>query len=244
MNKKIKKTKTAEVKKVNSFTQSMSDFDYNLVEQYQEDQIAEQQSLDEQVEEPSEVPTEPTIVETTESPIVEGSMENVAAKQLAASVINPPFQADVSLDVVKEIFSALKNRPTSVVVRVRILDGYLVIKVTITFKSKIIREYETFADKLLLSLIMKGMRGYCVNMDDYGNDPHILEYTEADPRIELFRLFMESPLKCRISTDYISRNDPDKKCFCADFTIAERMTVHFYLDHTEEIDNIINKAIA
>ena len=41
MNKKVKK---AEVKKVNGFTQSMNDCDYNLVEQYQEEQIAEQQS--------------------------------------------------------------------------------------------------------------------------------------------------------------------------------------------------------
>ena len=38
MNKKVKK---AEVKKVNGFTQSMNDCDYNLVEQYQEEQIAE-----------------------------------------------------------------------------------------------------------------------------------------------------------------------------------------------------------
>ena len=244
MNKKVKKTEEAEVKKVNGFTQSMNDFDYNFVEQYQEEQIADQQILDELVEEPTEISAEPVKVEEPESPIVEEPEEDVAAKQLAASVVNPPFQADVSLDEVEEIFSALKKRPTSVVVKVRILDGYLVIKVIVTFKSKITCEYETFADKQLLSLIMRGMRGIIVSMDDYGRDPHILDYTEADPRIELFRLFLESTLKCRISSDYISRNDPSKKCFCAVFTIAEKMTFQFCLDRTEEINEIINKAIA
>ena len=47
MNKKVKKAKEAEVEKVNGFTQSMNDFDYNFVEQYQEEQIADQQILDE-----------------------------------------------------------------------------------------------------------------------------------------------------------------------------------------------------
>ena len=43
MAKRNKKTEETEVKKVNGFTQSMNDFDYNLVEQYQEELIAEQQ---------------------------------------------------------------------------------------------------------------------------------------------------------------------------------------------------------
>lgn len=222
----------------------MSSADYNLVEQYREEKIAELFKHDEQVEEPSEVPAEPIKVETPESPAVEEPEEEIVAEELAASVITPPFQADVSLDVVEEIFMALKNKPTSVVVKLRGDEGYLVIKVIITFRSKITREYETYADKLLLSLIMRGMRRIIVSMDDYGRDPHILEYTGTDPRIELFRLFLESTLKCRISSDYISRNDPSKKCFCAVFTIAEKMTFQFCLDRTEEINEIINKAIA
>jgi len=234
----------SEVKKVNGFTQSMSDCDYNLVEQYQDEQIAEQQMFDELVEEPSEVPAEPIKVETPESPAVEEPEEEIVAEELAASVITPPFQADVSLNVVEEIFTALKNKPTSVVVKLRDYEGYLVIKVIVTFKSKITREYETYADKLLLSLIMRGMRGIIISMDDYGRDPHILEFTGSDPRIELFRLFLESTLKCRISPDYISRNDPSKRYFCADFTIADRMIFHFCLDRTEEINEIFNKAIA
>lgn len=244
MNKKVKKAKEAEVKKVNGFTQSMNDFDYNLVEQYQEELIAEQQVIDEKVEEPAEVPAEPIKVETLESPAIEEPDEENAAEELAASVITPPFQADVSLNVVEEIFTALKNKPTSVVVKLRDDEGYLVIKVIITFKSKITREYETYADKMLLSLIMRGMRGIIVSMDDYGRDPHILEYTGTDPRIELFRLFLESTLRCRISPDYISRNDPSRRFFCADFTIADRMIFHFCLDRTEEINEIFNKAIA
>lgn len=244
MNKKVKKAKEAEVKKVNGFTQSMNDFDYNLVEQYLEEQTAEQQVIDEKLEEPTEVPTEPSQVETPESPAIEEPEEEHAEEELVASVITPPFQADVSLNVVEEIFTALKNKPTSVVVKLRDDEGYLVIKVIITFKSKITREYETYADKLLLSLIMRGMRRIIVSMDDYGRAPHILEYTGTDPRIELFRLFLESTLRCRISPDYISRNDPSRRFFCADFTIADRMTFHFCLDRTEEVNEIFNKAIA
>lgn len=244
MAKIINNAEKTEVKKVNGFTQSMNDFDYNLVEQYLEEQIAEQQIIDEKVEEPAESPAEPSQVEKPESPAIVEPEEEIAAEELAASVITPPFQADVSLDVVEEIFTALKNKPTSVVVKIRVDEGYLVIKVIITFKSKITREYETYADKLLLSLIMRGMRGIIISMDDYGRDPHILEFTGSDPRIELFRLFLESTLKCRISPDYISRNDPSKRYFCADFTIADRMIFHFCLDRTEEINEIFNKAIA
>lgn len=244
MAKIINNAEKTEVKKVNGFTQSMNDFDYNLVEQYLEEQIAEQQIIDEKVEEPAESPAEPSQVEEPESPAIVEPEEEIAAEELAASVITPPFQADVSLDVVEEIFTALKNKPTSVVVKIRVDEGYLVIKVIITFKSKITREYETYADKLLLSLIMRGMRGIIISMDDYGRDPHILEFTGSDPRIELFRLFLESTLKCRISPDYISRNDPSKRYFCADFTIADRMIFHFCLDRTEEINEIFNKAIA
>ena len=234
----------SEVKKVNGFTQTMSSADYNLVEQYREEKMAELFKHDEQVEEPAEVPAEPIKIETPESPAVEKPEEENAVEELVASVINSPFQADVSLDVVEEIFMALKNKPTSVVVKLRVDEGYLVIKVIITFKSKITREYETYADKLLLSLIMRGMRRIIVSMDDYGRDPHILEYTGTDPRIELFRQFLESTLKCRISPDFISRNDPSRRFFCADFTIADKMIFHFCLDRTEEITEIINKAIA
>ena len=229
---------------VNGFTQSINDFDYNLVEQYLEEQTAEQQVIDEKLEEPTEVPTEPSQVETPESPAIEEPEEEHAEEELVASVITPPFQADVSLNVVEEIFTALKNKPTSVVVKLRDDEGYLVIKVIITFKSKITREYETYADKPLLSLIMRGMRGIIISMNDYGRDPHILDFTGTDPRIELFRLFLESNLKCRISPDYISRNDHSRRYFCADFTIADRMTFHFCLDRTEEVNEIFNKAIA
>lgn len=243
MNKKVKKAKEAEVEKVNGFTQSMNDFDYNFVEQYQEEQIADQQILDEQAEEPIEVHEEPAKIEAPE-PSVSEMPVNEEGEQPATPVVTPPFQADVSNDVAEDIFTALKNRPTSAVVKVRILDGYLMIKVIITFKFKITREYETFADMQLLSLIMRAMRGINVSMDDYGRNLHILKYTVEDPRIEIFRLFMESTLKCRISPDYISRNDHSRRYFCADFTIADRMAFHFCLDRTEEVNEIFNKAIS
>jgi hypothetical protein len=233
-----------ETTKVNGFTQSMNDFDYNLVEQFLEEQNAEQQMFDEKIEEPTEVPVEATTVEPQDSPIVEEPTEEVVTEQATTSEVTPPFQADVSLDVAEEIFSALKKRPTAVVVKVRILDGYLVIKVIITFNYKITREYETFADQLLLSLIMRGMRGIKVSMDDYGRDPHILEYTVEDPRVKLFGLFMASTLKCRISPDFISRDGSGKTYFCAEFTIADRMKFQFCLEKTEEVNEIINNAIA
>ena len=233
-----------ETTKVNGFTQSMNDFDYNLVEQFLEEQNAEQQMFDEKVEEPAEAPVEPTTVEPQESPIVEEPTEEVVTEQATTSEVTPPFQADVSLDVAEEIFSALKKRPTAVVVKVRILDGYLVIKVIITFNYKITREYETFADQQLLSLIMRGMRGINVCMDDYGRNPHILEYTVADPRNELLRLFLESPLKCRISPEYVSRDGSGTICLCAEFTIADRMKFQFCLEKTDAVNEIINNAIA
>lgn len=251
------------VTRVNGFSQTMDETDYSLVEQYMLDQIEEDQmleaeateageesnkSIDEQptekIEEPTEFPVEPTMVEPQESLIIEEPTEEVVTEQPTTSEVTPPFQADVSLDVAEEIFSALKKRPTSAVVKVKILDGYLVIKVIITFNYKITREYETFADQLLLSLIMRGMRGISVSMDDYGRNPHILEYTVADPRNELLRLFLESPLKCRISPEYVSRDGSGTICLCAEFTIADRMKFQFCLEKTDAVNEIINNAIA
>ena len=251
------------VTRVNGVSQTMDETDYSLVEQYMLDQIEEDQmleaeateageesnkSIDEQptekIEEPTEFPVEPTMVEPQESLIIEEPTEEVVTEQPTTSEVTPPFQADVSLDVAEEIFSALKKRPTSAVVKVKILDGYLVIKVIITFNYKITREYETFADQLLLSLIMRGMRGISVSMDNYGRNPHILEYTVADPRNELLRLFLESPLKCRISPEYVSRDGSGTICLCAEFTIADRMKFQFCLEKTDAVNEIINNAIA
>ena len=242
MNKKVKKAKEAEVKKVNGFTQSMNDFDYNFVEQYQEEQIADQQILDELVEEPTEISAEPVKVEEPESPIVEEPEEDVAAKQLAASVVNPPFQADVSLDEVEEMFAKLKNKPVSAVAKVSNLDGYLVITLIIISRFNNMSDNKTFADMELVSYITRAMSGDNVSMDDYGHEPHIIEYTEADPQIELLQFFLRSKYKCRISSPFTPRNAPSKLCFCVDVTIADRMTFHFYLEKTEEINKIITNA--
>lgn len=242
--------------KVNGFSQTMDEADYSLVEQHMLDQIEEEQMLEAQSteageestksidEQPAEKIEEPTVVEVQVSPSTEEPVNDVSIEQPTKSEVTPPFQADVTNDVVEDIFTALKNRPTSAVVKVRILDGYLMIKVIITFKFKITREYETFADMQLLSLIMRAMRGINVSMDDYGRNLHILKYTVEDPRIEIFRLFMESTLRCRISTDYISRDGSGKKCIFAEFTIAERMTFQFSLEKTKEVNEIFNKAIA
>lgn len=244
------------VTKVNGFSQTMDETDYSLVEQYMLDQIEEEQMLEAQAteageesnksidEQPTETIEEPIVVEEQESPATEEPANDVSTEQPTKSVVTPPFQADVSLDVAEEIFSALKKRPSSAVVKVRILDGYLVIKVIITFNYKITREYETFADRQLLSLIMRGMRGINVCMDDYGRNPHILEYTVADPRNELLRLFLESPLKCRISPEYVSRDGSGTICLCAEFTIADRMKFQFCLEKTDAVNEIINNAIA
>ena len=244
------------VTRVNGFSQTMDETDYSLVEQYMLDQIEEDQMLEAEAteageesnksidEQPTETIEEPIVVEEQESPATEEPANDVSTEQPTKSVVTPPFQADVSLDVAEEIFSALKKRPSSAVVKVRILDGYLVIKVIITFNYKITREYETFADQQLLSLIMRGMRGINVCMDDYGRNPHILEYTVADPRNELLRLFLESPLKCRISPEYVSRDGSGTICLCAEFTIADRMKFQFCLEKTDAVNEIINNAIA
>lgn len=242
MNNKIQKSKELEVKKVNGFTQTMSSADYNLVEQYREEKIAELFKHDEQLEEPVVVPVEPAKVETPENPIIEEPMKDVAAKQLAASVVNPPFQADVSLDEVEEMFAKLRNKPFSAVAKVSNLDGYLVITLIITSRNNNISENKTFADIELVSYIMRAMSGDNVSMDDYGHEPHIIEYTKADPQIELFQFFLRSKYKCRISSPFTPRNAPSKLYFCVDVTIADRMTFHFYLEKTEEINKIITNA--
>ena len=241
---------------VNGFSQTMDEADYSLVEQYMLDQIEEEQMLEAQAtkageessksidEQPTETIEEPTVVESQESSATEEQTNDVSIEQPTTSEVIPPFQADVSLDVAEEIFLALKKRPTSAIVKVRILDGYLVIKLIITFNYKITREYMTFADRQLLSLIMRGMRGVNVSMDDYGRNPHILEYTEKDPRNELLRLFLESPLKCRISPEYVSRDGSGAVCLCTEFTIADRMKFQFCLEKTKEVNEIINNAIA
>ena len=242
MAKRTNKTEETEVKKVNGFTQTMSSADYNLVEQYREEKIAELFKHDEQVEEPAVVPVEPAKVKTPENPIDEEPAEDVAAKQLAASVVNPPFQADVSLDEVEEMFAKLRNKPFSAVAKVSNLDGYLVIKLIIISRFNNTSENITFADMELVSYIMRAMSGENVSMDDYGHEPHIIEYTEADPQIELLQFFLRSQYKCRISSPFTPRNATSKLCFCVDVTIAERMTFHFYLEKTEEINEIITNA--
>ena len=60
--------------------------------------------------------------------------------------------------------------------------------------------------------------------------------------IELLQFFLRSQYKCRISSPFTPRNATSKLCFCVDVTIAERMTFHFYLEKTEEINEIITNA--
>ena len=150
--------------------------------------------------------------------------------------------AKVDQQVVNDLFHAFMEIPQEVVVSFKNEDGFLRMVVKMNHREKFFRKYESCADAKLVEYMLGAMRGTMVGaLEAYKAEEHTLEASETDPRIELFRQFINSPLRCRFDADFIAGNGD--RYVSATFNIAYRKQVKFCLKRTEEIEGIISDAL-
>ena len=150
--------------------------------------------------------------------------------------------ATVDKQVVNDLFNAFMAIPQEVVVSFKNEDGFLRMVVKMNHREKFFRKYETCADAKLVEYMLGAMRGTMIGaLEGYKAEEHILEVSETDPRIELFRQFINSPLKCRFDADFIAGNGD--RYVSATFTIAYRKQIKFCLKRTDELETIISDAL-
>ena len=150
--------------------------------------------------------------------------------------------AKVDQQVVNDLFHAFMEIPQEVVVTFKNENGFLRMVVKMNHREKFFRKYETCADAKLVESMLGAMRGTMVGaLEAYKAEEHTLEASETDPRIELFRQFINSPLRCRFDADFIAGNGD--RYVSATFNIAYRKQVKFCLKRTEEIEGIISDAL-
>jgi hypothetical protein len=132
--------------------------------------------------------------------------------------------------------------PQEVVVTFKNENGFLRMVVKMNHREKLFRRYETLADAKLVEYMLGAMRGTMVGaLEAYKAEEHPLEASEVDPRVELFRQFINSPLRCRFDADFIAGNGD--RYVSATFNISYRKQIKFCLKRTEEVESIINDAL-
>ena len=150
--------------------------------------------------------------------------------------------AQVDQQVVNDLFNAFMEIPQEVVVSFKNEDGFLRMVVKMNHREKFFRKYETCADAKLVEYMLGAMRGTMIGaLEAYKAEEHPLEASETDPRVELFRQFINSPLRCRFDADFIAGNGD--RYVSATFNIAYRKQVKFCLKRTEEVEAIISDAL-
>ena len=150
--------------------------------------------------------------------------------------------ATVDQKVVNDLFNAFMETPQEVVVNFKNDGGYLRMVVKMNHREKFFRRYETCADAKLVEYMIGAMRGLISDaLRTYNSEEHPLEASEADPRIELFRQFINSPLRCRFDADFVANNGD--RYVLATFNISYRKQIKFCLKRTEEVELIINDAL-
>lgn len=150
--------------------------------------------------------------------------------------------ATVDQKVVNDLFNAFMETPQEVVVNFKNDGGYLRMVVKMNHREKFFRRYETYADAKLVEYMIGAMRGLISGaFRTYNSEEHPLEASETDPRIELFKQFIHSPLRCRFDADFVAGNGD--RYVLATFNISYRKQVKFCLKRTEEVEAIINEAI-
>lgn len=150
--------------------------------------------------------------------------------------------AVVDQQVVNDLFQAFMEIPQEVVVSFKNEDGFLRMVVKMNHREKFFRRYETYADAKLVEYILGAMRGIISGaLEAYKVDEHPLEASEVDPRVELFRQFINSQLRCRFDADFVANNGD--RYVVAIFNISYRKQVRFCLKRTEEVESIINDAL-
>lgn len=195
-------------------------------------------------------------------------MTNVIANQTVNNQVNNEFKNNLNMNqeinfanvcgevevaktttvdstTVQNLLNAFLRIPTSVVVKFQNSKGYLYMTTEMTFEgnSKYSFKYQTYADlnlveKMLCSMGNPKMVG-CLS--GYNVEEHPLEASEVDPRIELFRQFLNSPFKCSFDKDFTP--NPEESYIQATFRVGYKKEVKFCLKRTAEIEEIINNAI-
>jgi len=225
-----------ETKVMNAFTQSMDDVDYIMLEQYQEDQIAELQIFDDQVEEAMTANDSMPTIDAEE--ITPEANSEVADDDKPIDVNSAP--AIVNPRIVKEIYDDFMNKPYSVNARFYNEDGCLVMRLHMDFPDES-HEHLIFTDAKFIGLVMRAMKNIeWEKWEEYIKDPHGVMATNEDPRIDIFRQFMNSKLQRWFYNDYIS---PAGKTYaCVTFVVAGWKEIRFCQERTNEINNIIKEA--
>ena len=150
--------------------------------------------------------------------------------------------ATVDKQVVNDLFNAFMAIPQEVVVRFRHDNGFLKMIVEMNHRDKVYHKYETPADvKLVESMIAAMAAGKIGALEAYNLEEHQLEASEVDPRIDIFRQFMASPLRCRFEPELVTKNGD--RYVCASFNLGYRKQIKFCLKRTEEVEAIINEAM-
>lgn len=150
--------------------------------------------------------------------------------------------ATVDQKVVNDLFNAFMATPREIVVKFRNEDGFLKMVVKMNHREKFFSTHETYADAKLVEYMIGAMRGFISGaFRTYNAEEHPLEASEVDSRIELFKQFINSPLRCHFDADFIAGNGD--RYVLATFNISYRKQVKFCLKRTEEVESIINDAL-
>lgn len=147
----------------------------------------------------------------------------------------------VDQQVVNDLFHAFMSIPQEVTVKFKNDKGYLKMLVTMNFREKYIRNYETYADAKLVECMIGAMRGDRINaLDLYKAEEHPIEASEVDPRIALLRQFLSSnsPIRPHFEADLIANNGD--RYMCVTFNAYYKKHFKFCLRRTEELEDIIN----
>jgi hypothetical protein len=145
----------------------------------------------------------------------------------------------VDQQVVNDLFHAFMSIPQEVTVKFKNDKGYLKMLVSMNFREKYIRNYETYADAKLVECMIGAMRGDRIAaLEIYKAEEHPIEASEVDPRINLFRQFLNSPMRCHFDADLLT-NKGDRY-MCATFNAYYKKHFKFCLKRTEELEDIIN----
>jgi hypothetical protein len=150
--------------------------------------------------------------------------------------------ATVDQQVVTDLINVFKDAPQEVIMKFKEEDGFLMMVVDAHQREKISRIYRTYADANLVECMLCAMRNDNTSvLEEYKVEEHQLEAAEVDPRIDLFKQFMNSGLRCRLEADLVTNKG--ERFVCVTFTIASHRQVKFCLKRTEEIESIISKAL-
>lgn len=188
--------------------------------------------------------------ETNNNPAVANNVNNFSNNNNMNNVINfssvcgedtVAQTATVDKQVVSDLFKAFMVIPREVLVKFKHVDGYLKMVVLMNHRDKFFRRYETYADAKLIESIIGAMSGRPGCLEGYLAEEHPLEASESDPRIDMFRQFINSPLRCHFEADFVAGNGD--RYVCASFNISYKKQIKFCLKRTDEIEAIIDEAI-